>query len=298
MANQNDKSYVPVSVPVIIEKERFDRIGVRRAARAPRNTPPLHVTPKTLLTGLCRCGYCKSSMHISTGKSGRYRYLKCNRRNTISGSICGSPNVPYERFEKLLVRSIVGRVLTESRVASILEDCRSHAERISSTQGTERRQVADAKAQVERKLKNLYKLVEDEKVKIDSSLAERIQAWQDELKELTVKLNSIKVPVSLPKNILDSINIATFQEAATALLENTDSDDAKAFIHLIVDEIRIYADEVTVSGPNLGLLEAALSHRKASQSTVPSFMSNWRGLRDSNPGCLSACRFSSSLHFT
>lgn len=184
--------------------------------------------------------------------------------------------MPYERFEKLLVRSIVGRVLTENRVASILEDCRSHAERISSTQGTERRQVADAKAQVERKLKNLYKLVEDEKVKIDSSLAERIQAWQDELKELTVKLNSIKVPVSLPKNILDSISIGTFQEAATALLENTDSDDAKAFIHLIVDEIRIYADEVTVSGPNLGLLEAALSHRKASQSTVPSFMSNWR----------------------
>lgn len=276
MANQDEKSYVSVAVPVIIEKERFDRVGVRRAARAPRNTPPLHVTPKTLLTGLCRCGYCKSSMHITTGKSGRYRYLKCNRRSTISGSICGSRNVPYERFERLLVHSIIERILTESRITAILEDCRSHAERISSTQGTERRQVTEAKTQVERKLKNLYKLVEDEKVKIDSSLGQRIQAWQDELKELTVKLNSIKVPVSLPKNILESINVGTFKSAVTTLLEDTDSDDAKAFIRLIIAEIHIYAEEVTVSGPNLGLLEAALTHTKATVSTVPSFMSNWR----------------------
>ena len=276
MENHNEKSYVSVAVPVIIEKERFDRIGVRRAARAPRNTPPLHVNPKTLLTGLCYCGYCSSSMHITTGKSGRYRYLKCNRRNTISASICKSPNVPYERFEKLLMHAIVERVLTQSRIKNILEDCRAHAEIISSTQGSERHQVAEARAQVERKLKNLYKLVEDEKVKIDSSLGQRIQAWQDELKELTVKLNDIKVPVSLPKKILDSIDAGAFQAAAVALLEDPSSEDAKRFIHLIIDEVRIYAEEVTISGPNLGLLEAALAHTKATVPTVPSFMSNWR----------------------
>lgn len=276
MKNDDENPYVPVSVPVIIEKERFDRIIVRRATRAPRNKPPLHVTPRTLLTGLCRCGYCKSSMHIATGKSGRYRYLKCNRRSTISGSICNSPNVPYERFEKLLIRSIAAQVLTENRINSILEDCRSHAAKISSTQGSERQQIIEAKTQVERKLKNLYKLVEDEKVQIDSSLRERIQAWQDELKELTVRLNSIKVPVSLPANILSSIDVCSFRSAVNALLEEPNSEDAKAFIHLIVDEIQIYAEDVTVSGPNLGLLEAALTQMKTAVPTVPSFMGNWR----------------------
>ena len=174
------------------------------------------------------------------------------------------------------MHSVVERVLTESRIKSILEDCRSHAEKISSTQGSERQQVAEEKAQVERKLKNLYKLVEDEKVKIDSSLGQRIQAWQDELNELEVKLNSIKVPVALPKNILYSIDVVSFQSAAVALLEDPSNDDAKRFIHLVIDEIRIYAEEVTVSGPNLGLMEDALTHRKATVSTVPSFMSNWR----------------------
>ena len=91
-----------------------------------------------------------------------------------------------------------------------------------------------------------------------------------------MKLNSIKVPVSLPKNILDSIDVGAFQSAAVALLEDPASDDAKGFLHLVIDEVRIYADEVTVSGPNFGLMEAALSQTKATAPTVPSFMSNWR----------------------
>jgi len=78
---------------------------------------------------------------------------------------------------------------------------------------------------------------------------------------------------------LDSIDVESFQSAAVALLEDPCNDDAKGFIHLVIDEIRIYAEEVTVSRPNLGLMEAALTHTKATVSTVPSFMSNWRPVR-------------------
>lgn len=276
MTTESNKSYVPVSVPVIIEKERFDRIEVRRAARAPRNTPPLHVTPKTLLTGLCHCGYCESSMHIVTGKGGKYRYLKCNRRHSISGSICMSPNVPYEQFEKLIVSSIMERVLTEDRIRRIFEDCYHSADKFSNTRSRERKQVAEAKAQVERKLKNLYRLVEDEKVRIDPSLGARIQVWQDELKELTLQLNSTKAPVSLPINLLNSIDVGAFKAAMIELLEEPGSDEAKAFIHLVIRDIRIYAQEVTVSGTNLGMLEASLMYAGNDAPRVPSFMGDWR----------------------
>jgi hypothetical protein len=177
--------------------------------------------------------------------------------------------------------------------------CRTHADRLSSSQGTERRQIADEKAKVERKLNNLYKLVEDEKVRIDSSLGVRIQSWQDELKELTVTLNSIKVPVTLPSNIVNSIDVSAFRAAAMALLESPGSEDAKAFMHLVVGEIRIYADEVSVSGPNLGVLEAALTHTRATVPAVPSFISNWRKGWDSNPRYgITVHRISSPAHST
>ncbi|WP_087723528.1 recombinase family protein [Pandoraea sp. PE-S2T-3] len=281
--DKDDDSVVSVPVPVIVDKDRFQRVEVRRAARAPRNTPPLHVAPRTLLTGLCHCGYCQSSMHIVTGKSGRYRYLKCSRRHTISGSICRSPNVPYERFEKMILKTVAEHVLSERKLKTILDDCCTHADRFAKHQGTERRQITDARAKVERKLTNLYRLVEDEKVRIDGSLGRRIQSWQDELKNLTVKLNSIRVPVTLSANIANSIDVGTFRAAAIALLEDSSSDDARAFMHLVVGEIRVYADEASVSGPNIGVLEAALAHMRATMPAVPSFMSNWRREGDSNP---------------
>src|SRR5690554_6008838 len=107
MDDDEENSFIAVPVPAIVDKDRFLRIAATRAARSPRKTPPLHVTPRTLLTGLCKCGYCKSSMCITTGKGGRYRYLKCTNRNSVSNSICGSPNVPYERFEKLILGCIL-----------------------------------------------------------------------------------------------------------------------------------------------------------------------------------------------
>ncbi|NYT60679.1 recombinase zinc beta ribbon domain-containing protein, partial [Alcaligenaceae bacterium] len=174
---------VPVAVPMIIGKAQFQRIAARRTERSPRKNPPLHVNPKTLLTGLCKCGYCNSSMHIATGKSGRYRYLKCNKRNVQSTTSCASPNVPYEKFEKLALRCILEHLLTDARLETILDDCRSNADALSKTQGPERKQIIETKVQVQRKLKNLYKLVEDEKIIIDSVLGERIQDWQDELNE-------------------------------------------------------------------------------------------------------------------
>lgn len=283
LGDNNKPSFIAVPVPVIIDRERFSRVAARRVSRSPRKTPPLHVTPRTLLTGLCRCGYCDSPMHITTGKSGRYRYLKCNRRGSISGSICRSPNVPYERFERLILRSIIEHVLTERRLQQILDDCRAHASRLRKTQGAEHQKLAKTAAEVTRKLNNLYKLVEDDKTRVDSSLRKRMQTWQDALKELTVQLNSTKVPVVLPDNIINSIDVTAFRAAVLSILDNPGGDEAKAFLHIVVQEIRIYADEANLAGPNVGIVEAALTIKKGTASAVPSFMCNWRREGDSNP---------------
>ncbi|WP_175891403.1 recombinase family protein [Burkholderia cepacia] len=276
-------SFIAVPVPVIIDRERFSRVAARRVSRSPRKTPPLHVTPRTLLTGLCRCGYCDSAMHIATGKGGRYRYLKCNRRGSISSSICSSPNIPYERFEKLILRSVIEHTLTEGRLQQIFDDCRAHASRLRTIQGSEHQKLTKTAAEVTRKLNNLYKLVEDDKVFIDSSLRKRMQTWQDALKELTAQLNSTKVPAVLPANIINSIDITAFRTAVLTILDNPDGDEAKAFLHLAVQEIRIYADEANLVGPNVGMVEAALTMKKGTAPAVPSFMCNWRREGDSNP---------------
>ncbi|MEI7612742.1 MAG: zinc ribbon domain-containing protein [Betaproteobacteria bacterium] len=282
--NDNDQDGpVIVKVPVIIDKDRFLRIVVRRTSRSPRNTPPLHVNPKSPLTGLCICGLCKSPMHIATGKSGRYRYLKCNRRNSVSNSSCSSPNVPYEKFLRLVLQTIIDYVLTESRLSAIIEDCRRNVDSLGASQSNERKQLTDLKGTIERKLNNLYKFVEDGNITIDPTLNSRLKGWQDELNEVSQKLRTYQVPIALPKNILDQIDISAFRLAILSILADSNSPEANSFIHLVVQEIRIYSDEATVTGANLGVLEALLIQKRNTAPAVPSFIPNWRRERDSNP---------------
>ena len=279
----NDEKPIPIAVPAIIELERFQRVAVRRHSRAPGQTPPLHVTPRSSLTGLCRCGYCGSPMHIATGKGGRYRYLKCNRRNSVSNNACTSPNVPFERFEALVIQTISESVLTDVRLQLILDDAKRNIEQFAHSHSEEAISVERKQGEVRRKLGHLLKLVEDGKTQIDGMLGERIKTWQDELDVLTARRNSLKVPVILPPNLLEGLDFAAFRTDILALLSDTSTEQAKMFLHLVVKEIRIYAEEATVSGPNLGVLEAAIAKTKGTAPAVPSFMYNWRRRRDSNP---------------
>ncbi len=274
---------IPISVPVIIDSERFNRVKVRRNSRSPRNKPPLHVTPKSTLTGLCRCGYCGCPMHISTGKSGAYKYLKCNNRNNIDNSICKSPTPRFDLLEPLVLQSVVENILTEARIKTILDDAKNNIQLFAATHSEEALAVQKKQQAVHRKLTNLLKVVEDGEIQVDGMLGDRIRSWQSELDTLNARASSLKVPVALPPNLLNDLNLSKFCNDIVAKLSDTSTDEAKAFLHLVVKEIRVYAEEITISGPNLGILEAVVAKKNEGTSKVPSFMYNWRSRRDSNP---------------
>ena len=68
-------------------------------------------------------------------------------------------------------------------------------------------------------------------------------------------------------------------------LQDRSSPDAKAFLRIFVDKIRVYAEEATISSAHLGMVEAAVVHRKGSEdaTAVPAFIHKWRREWDSNP---------------
>ena len=102
---------------------------------------------------------------------------------------------------------------------------------------------------------NLYKLVENGDGELheacrDDSLSKRIRTRQDELEAIKVKLSDLKVSVVLPQNLLDGIDLQAFADRMRAVLSDPSSEDTRAFLRLFVDEIRVYTDEATISGPN------------------------------------------------
>lgn len=283
MNGNDNEEPIPISVPKIIDIEKFQRVAVIRHSRAPMQKPPLHVTPRSSLTGLCKCGYCGAPMHIMTGKSGAYRYLKCNQRNSVSNKICNSPNVPFEKFERLVIETLAQNILTEARLNSILADAKKHIDLFTKNHSDEYKQNEKMRTDITIKLNNLLKLTELGKIQIDGVLGNRIKTLQSELDIFNVKANSLKVPVVVPKNLFNGINLAEFASEILGALHDTSTEHAKSFLHLVISEIRIYSAEATMTGPNLGVLESVIVKKNEGSNKVPSFMYNWRRARDSNP---------------
>lgn len=275
-ANLEEGKAIPVPVPQIIDEARFKRLAVRRVERSPTKTPMLHTNPPSLLTGLCRCGYCGYSMSIATGKGGQYRYLKCNKRNVIDNAMCRSPNVPAEKFETMLLEAVCGEVLSEDRVRGIFDDCVANVDVLQGKEGKDIDRLIKAKTEIQRRLANLYKLVEDGFDPNEDSLKKRLRTHQEELQALTVKIEDLKVKVLVPKSIFESVAIKEFSAGMRQVLADRENPLAKDFLRLFVKEVRVYAEEATITGPNLGLAEAAIRHKGGTPQGVPSSMHKWR----------------------
>jgi site-specific DNA recombinase len=288
---------IPIRVPVIIDELRFKRIGVRRVERTQRKRPMLHTAPPSLLTGLCVCGYCGSSMYVTTGKGGRYRYLKCNKRNRSDNASCCSPNIPLEVFETLVLEALLGQVITETRVQAIFSDCATRVDEVQSRESKELDVLTQSRADAQRRVNNLYKLVEQVGFDpTDESFRKRLRANQDELEALSVKIEDLKVKVIIPKSIFKEVSVADFGSGVRSILGDRNNPLAKEFLRFFINEIRVYAEETTITGSNLGLVEAAIRHKGGTPGGVPSSFHKWRRGRDSNPRTLAGQRFSRPPH--
>jgi DNA invertase Pin-like site-specific DNA recombinase len=95
---------IEVACPLIVEPEIAAAVMVRRAAAAPKVTPPRIVNSPVLLTGICHCGAigCGAGLTIRTGKGGRYYYYTCNRRAEAAGA-CRCRPIRAEELDKIVV---------------------------------------------------------------------------------------------------------------------------------------------------------------------------------------------------
>jgi DNA invertase Pin-like site-specific DNA recombinase len=97
--NQQTKpqsEWIKVSVEPIVDAATFQAVQDRKASRLPSIIPAKVVSSPTLLTGVLKCGRCGAGMTLMTGKSGKYRYYKCNTRIGKGNHLCDNPAIPMK----------------------------------------------------------------------------------------------------------------------------------------------------------------------------------------------------------
>jgi site-specific DNA recombinase len=262
--------WVKLAVDPIIEPAVFRRVQLRREARAPAVVAPRVVSSPTLLTGLLKCDGCGAGMTLATGKSGRYRYCKCNTRIGEGIDYCTSENLPMQKLDALVLNSLADRVFTAARVRLMLESLAKHGKDSGNQHQRQLETLNRELAAVTQGMERLYEGVEQGVLKLDDTLRQRTDKLQMQRQAILTDIARLKTKATVPAHVLQQKHIDAFTRLVRAKLLESGAF-AKGYLRLLVQEIRVNKREVQVTG-SYAALEQAVAGNGGDFMSVPGTM--------------------------
>ena len=273
-----DSEWITVAVPAIIDKGTLCRVHARLASRAPAKSAPRLVNNPALLTGLLKCGGCGAGMTLITGKGGRYRYYKCQTRIAQNNRACDNPAISMEKLDRLVLGALAEKVFAPGRVKTLLSKLRTAVQSSRTDEEVSIGRITKEIQELERASERLYEAVKKGVLPLDESLQARAQKLKARREAALVEIAGLRRGQAIPASLLSQNRLGAFCQALKTKLLGDNKSFAKRYLRLLVSEIRLTAEAVTISGGYAALAAAAGSETGHSNAGVPTFEPNW--LRD------------------
>ena len=275
--------WIAVDVPVIVSADLIERAAARRASSNPKMHPPRAVSSRAPLVGLLRCGHCGAGMAQASGKSGHYRYYKCTTRLNKGINRCDSRNLPREKADAVVLEALANRVFTPQRVELMVRELVKRQRAARTVEDTQALALKKSLDHATAGLQRLYDVVERGILLSDDTLRARAQKLQARRNEVLIELAKIQDRKSLGIAKISPNKIKLFCDVLKARLTDPQTDMGKAYLRLLVSEIKLQGDQLTLRGSHEQLAHALGFVEKMKLGEVPSFIPDWRARQDSNP---------------
>ncbi|WP_072909503.1 recombinase family protein [Malonomonas rubra] len=275
------EQWILIPVPLLIDKEDFERVQNLIKERDPQKTPARVTNSPTLLTGLLKCS-CGARMTLATGKGGKYRYYKCTTRINRNKQACDSSSIPVETLDRLILDAISDKVFTPQRVAAMLRMLQEQVKNSRSKHDGELLSLKKELAQVEQSLSRLYEAIENGLVALDETLKQRTQNNQYKRQEILTEIARVKKESESDFDQLGPENVLLFCNALKAKLHDSSSNFGKNYLKLLIEDITVDGKEVRITGSYAALAGALEKTKAGDSSRVPTFGVVWLPLLGSN----------------
>ncbi len=278
--------WIPVEVPAIVPDHLFEAAAKRRASQNPKSSVPRAVSSPAPLVGLLKCGHCGANMTQATGKSGLYRYYKCTARMNKSVAGCGSRNLPREKTDALVMTALGERIFTPARVNLMLKEMQRRQRASRTVEDGQLIKLKKELDSVSAGLTNLYDAVAKGLMPLDDTLREHSHQMKARRDNVLLEMGKLKDRHEMALRKVDMPSVQAFCGTLKQTLAAPGSSFGKAYLRLLVDEIRLEGNELKIKGGYGRLADAigsAGGPKAMKLGMVPSFISNWRARQDSNP---------------
>jgi DNA invertase Pin-like site-specific DNA recombinase len=238
----------------IIDRETFEQVQAKLAARAPKVTHPRVVHSEYILSGMIRCKACGTAMVGHAVKSGKFFYYMCGNARRRGRGVCQTPLLPKDRIERFVVDRIKQYILTEENLEELV---RLTNEELAQTceEERERLQLLEAQiADVDSRLGKLYDALETGEFK-GGELAPRIKALFQKKEELQqAKAEAEEALQYRTIQLADPQVVRAYVQDLRGLLEESGIVEKKAFLKSFVERIEVGDSDVkvvyTIPGPH------------------------------------------------
>jgi site-specific DNA recombinase len=275
------EDWITVSVPPIVPVEQFERVRATLAAHDPRVIAPRTVNSPTLLAGVGRCK-CGAGLLLRTGKGGRYRYLVCERRRSISKDACDAPAAPMAIVDDIVLSVLEERILQSDRLEELLSAVLDRSEQAENHRRADLKVLRAEKTRIEGQKMNLLELVEAGHLNArDPQLAEKLKAHGARLASLDVETRTLERQLAKPGRVPTPELLQRFAALIREKLRDDNPTLRRAYLRMLVSEVVVADDTVTIRGSKKALTHAIFA-REEERTGVLTFIQDWRTRQDSN----------------
>jgi site-specific DNA recombinase len=270
-------------VKPILDKPVFEKAQLVREKQSPKNCSPRSLASPILLSGLIKCGVCGAGMTLMTGKSGQYRYYKCTNQRNKGNHTCTTPNIPMGKFDTQIREHLANKIFVPNRVRNMLNLLKKHMKDVHTEDKSSIMALTNQLKTTEEGIINLYEGIEKGVLELNDSLTARLKKLNTKKQETLIQLSGLRQRQNLPIDKISKREIEAFCKALKNRFNDAESGFGKAYIKVLVDEIRIEKKQAVMTGNYRALAQIVSSTITENPvSSVPIFTSNWRARKDSN----------------
>ena len=232
------------AIPSIISKEDFYMVQDKRKANRHR-AGRYKAIESYLLSGKihCACGSAMGGHRIyNNGKA--YSYYVCLSKERVRAHQCHQRSVPRELLESWVLDVIHKKFFTPAKIKRLAQTMQDEYLNMTSHSTSERDQLEAALRKAEKKLDNLYSLVEDGAA--DAFDFDRIKVAKQNILDIKQKLDRLQ-DVNSPANSVDVGAFISIMNNYRKLLLQDDEKVKHCLIDLLVESIKVEDYQITLN---------------------------------------------------
>ncbi|WP_209714876.1 MULTISPECIES: recombinase family protein [Asticcacaulis] len=275
--------WVALSVPAIIDEDRFHAVQGLLQSRNPKRLPPRFANGPTFLAGLARCGNCGAALIQNTGKGGRYRYYCCSKKLKEGGSSCTGLRMPMDRLDGIVLAELYDKILLPSRLQELLK---AYLDTTATRDTQDREKLSRLRQDVkeaEAGLNRLLELVERGIMEADDpSLRDKLVGLRFRRNELNQDIADLQNSLKANTTEISPDKVERLAALLKDKLENGPPEIRQAYAKLIMTEVSVTKEEIRITGSKAMLAKGATVGLEKTPPPVLTFVRGWRTRRDSN----------------